>query len=423
MAKSIASPTISKATIEVVIHESAEGTSVFKKKVSMKISKPEIFKYGVFMYEVPKHIRESDFRYLQSKVPFLEGLYNDYLDLSDDSIINLSSDDRTKKLISETVGVAVGLRYTIKLLNTKAHKFKKIAPVSEGKYLDYSVVEGGKLYEIETKGTVSNSVTSMVADILAKKANAAHKAYLRFGTITKMKNDVAESRVSSCMIVDDPPEETNNEEEEPDVRDTILANYGLFLSYILDSKYYNRFIRPVLDKRRVAKQIEAGKFFGRYIFKGKEYLGECFDYRLIEGNIRTAAIGGSRQVEAVFKRMTQKIGRTKFFIGLDRRLVEAINKGDYGYLTGFEADMQLVEEDGSYEFLDTDGILVVKSRGGSNSQLEQIFPENIVESRVRLYVSYVNGEAHRCLAPCRSPQKEGDPCQKLTYRGHCYFHR
>jgi hypothetical protein len=415
---------ISKAKIEVDIHESASQTRLFKKQVEVTISKPEIFKYGVFMYEVPKHIRESDFRYLQSKVPYLEGLYTDYLAVSADSLINLSTDDRIKKLMSETIGVAVGLKYTMKLLGTKAHKFKKIPPVSEGKYLDYSIVEANRLYEIETKGTVSTSVNAMIDDILAKKANTTGRAYLRFGTITKIKNNAAENRVSSCLIVDEPPDDNANEEQDPDIRDTILANYGLFLSYILDSKYYNRFIRPVLDKRRVAKQIDTGKFYGTYVFKGKEYLGECFDYRLIENNIRAAAnAGGSREVGAVFKRITERVGRTKFFLGLDKRLVEAINKGDYGYLSRFETDSEIIEEDGSYEFLDTDGILVVKSRGGSNKQLDLLFPEKKVESRVRLYASYVQGEAHRCGAPCRSPQKEGEPCQKLTYRSHCYFHR
>jgi hypothetical protein len=416
-------PKTISATIEIAIHDSAKNTNIFKKAVDLKITKPEIFKYGIFMWEVPKHIKESDFAYLQSKIPHLEALLNDHIDITKDSIVNLSGDDRVKKMVSETVGIAIGLRYSIKLLNTKIHKFKKIPPATEGKYLDYSVVEAGKLYEIETKGTISPFPNSMITDILAKKANASTQAYLRYGTIAQLKSDAAENRISRCLIVDDPPEETNSDEQEPDVRDTILANYGVFLSYILDSKYYNRFIRPVLDKRRVSKQIETKKFYCSYQYNGKEFLGECFDYRLIERNIRLAASTGSKQVREVFKRVTDKIGRTKFFLGLEKRLVEAINKGDYHFINNYNNEIVVDEQDGSYEFLDADGILVVKSRGGANQQLERIFPEEEVESRVRLYANYVDREAHRCGAPCRSPQKVGDLCQKLTYRVHCYFHR
>lgn len=420
----IAVPTITKARISIQVHESAEKTELFKERVDLQISKPEIFKFAVMMGEVPKWVRESDYTYLQSKIPYYAGLYSDFIELQQHSIINLSEDDRWKKLISETIGVAVGLRYATKLLKTRLSKFKKIPPPAEGKYLDYSVIADGKQYDIETKGTVSDSLSAMTKDILDKKAASASTAYLRFGTIVQLKSSAEETRQSRCLIVDDPPDEDNTQNQEYDVRDTVLQNYGIFLSYILDSKYYNRFIRPVLDKRVNRRRIQENKFFGLYHFEGREYLGEYFDYRLIEGNVRAAATGGESQtVSTVFKKVTARIGRTKFFMGVEKRIILAINKEDYGFLNNYYTPEILNIDGPNYEFLDNDGILIVKAVDGSNGQIEQIFTEKVVEERIGLYTSYLAGIAHRCGAPCRSPQKRGEACAKLTYRAHCHWHR
>jgi len=66
-----------------------------------------------------------------------------------------------------------------------------------------------------------------------------------------------------------------------------LLNYAMFLSYILDSNYYNKFVKPLKNKRFRRVQINKEKFFTQYEFKGKIYLGECFDYRLIRDDLDT----------------------------------------------------------------------------------------------------------------------------------------
>lgn len=234
------------------------------------------------MLEVPPHIVDSNFDYLQSKIPALEQLYSDFIEFSDNNIQNISNDDRNKKLISEALGVGIGLKYTVDLLNTNPNKFKKIAPLVDGKYLDYSTIHDNKEYEIETKGTVNKYYTTFKKDILEKKEDSkVKKVHLRFGTIA-MFNNAGDTTNSKCVIVDDPPE--NIQIEDNDTFKTQLLTYATFLSYIIDSKYYNKYIKPLKSNKLNKIKINENKFFGKYIFSGKEYYGECFDYRLIKEN-------------------------------------------------------------------------------------------------------------------------------------------
>ena len=229
---------------KIFLDDTVKDVELFKSKKEFEICKQEIFKYGVMMEEVPTHIKEADFDYLQSKIPAYDLLHSDFINISPTRIENLSNDDRKKKMISEIIGVAFGIKYTTELLNTSPSKFKKIGVPINGKYLDYSIIEDDKEYELETKGTVSQYYSSFKKDILEKKAHQSLKdVYLRFGTIA-MINNCGDKKTTQCVVVDDPPNNDitssgNNSFE------TQLLNYGIFLSYILDSKYYNKYIKPL----------------------------------------------------------------------------------------------------------------------------------------------------------------------------------
>src|SRR5574337_759381 len=281
MNTSTASTTIipNDTDIEILLDETVKDNSFFQTLNSVSINKTELFKYAIMMWEVPPKVRESDFDYLQNLVPALEKMLSDFIEFSSNSISNLSTDDRVKKMVSEAVGVGLGLKYSTILLNTNPNKFKKIGAPSEGKYLDYSTIVDKKEYEIETKGTVSNYYTSMKKDILEKKTDSSAKpVHLRFGTITLIKNAHDKSK-SKFVVVDDPPTEVESPND--DTFATQLWNYAMLLSYILDPKYYNKFVKPLRQNKVERVRVNSNKFFGRYHFKGKEYYGECFDYRLI----------------------------------------------------------------------------------------------------------------------------------------------
>ncbi|OMP75283.1 hypothetical protein [[Flexibacter] sp. ATCC 35208] len=85
-----------KTSISVELHSTARRYPFDKKKFFVELDKPEFFKYAIYQMEVPGHIKESDFDYLQSKAPFLESLNNDYLELTQNTIINLCKDDTTQ---------------------------------------------------------------------------------------------------------------------------------------------------------------------------------------------------------------------------------------------------------------------------------------------------------------------------------------
>ena len=67
--------------------------------------------------------------------------------------------------------------------------------------------------------------------------------------------------------------------------------------------------------------------------------------------------------------------------------------------------------------------MIVKSKSGSDRQIEKIMTEEEVARRLGLYVNYLRGNPHKCGAPCTSRYLEGKPCEIRTYRGNCHFHR
>ena len=196
-------------------------------------------------------------------------------------------------------------------MKVNPNRFRKLPPANEGKYLDYSINVDNRVYEIETKGTVSNYYTSMKNDILNKKKNnAANKnVYLKFGTIAMILNSDANSnKTSRCVVVDDPPIDVYSFDNN-NFQIQILY-YSLLLSYIIDTKYYNRFIKAVFQNKINKAKIDSSKFFGKYIFYGKTYLGEYFDYRLNKDNNEKYFNQLSKKSE-VFKIITREIGKTK----------------------------------------------------------------------------------------------------------------
>jgi len=410
---------MSISKLKIHLDDTVKDSELFKSKMEFEICKPEIFKYGIMVEEVPAHVVDSNFDYLQSKIPAYELLHSDFINIHPDKVENLSTDDRKKKTISEIIGVAFGIKYTVELLDTNPNKFKKIGTPVNGKYLDYSLVLDDLEYELETKGTISKNYNRFKKDILEKKSDASLKdVFLRFGTIA-MINNPGEIKSSQCVVVDDPPNNENKAEED-DSYETQLRNYAMFLSYILDSKYYNKFIKPLNNKRFRRIKVNQEKFFTQYEFNGKIYLGECFDYRLIRDDLDPLA---QNNFKDLYTYKTRQYGKTKFFIGLDNDVIEAINNKNEDYLRSYKSEWVYKQNSQSYHFLDRDGILMVKSEDGADLQLEKIFTEDEVKYRLGASLNERIGYSHKCGAPCTSKEIEGKPCEIRTYRRFCHFHR
>jgi len=405
-------------TIKIELDDTVKDNVFFQKLESITINQTELFKYGINVIEVPDHIKDSDFDYLQSKVPHLESLYSDFMSFSSESITNLSLDDRTQKSISEISGIALGLKYSVELLQTNPNKFKKIGIPKNGKYLDYSIIIDDKKFEIETKGTTQKTYSKFKNDILSKKENQnSNPVHLRFGTIA-MINRKDRSVNSKCVIVDDPPENVLVKKDDTFI--TQLYNYGNLLSFIIDSKNYNKYI-ALLRKNKINKvKINQKKFYGQYQYLGKTYFGECFDYRLIRENLDNLVID---KTNINFDKYTKKCGNVKFFIGIEDVVITAINKKNHDFLKTYISQTYYSKDEMSTHFIDKDGIIVVKSIDGDDIQLEGLFPEEEVINRLKLFKSYINENPHKCGAPCKSRWIKGKPCEKMTYRKYCHFHR
>jgi hypothetical protein len=194
------------------------------------------------------------------------------------------------------------------------------------------------------------------------------------------------------------------------------------LSYILDSKFYNKYVRFLKQRKSGRIKINENKFFAVYSFNGRNYYGECFDYRLIRENILKEDFNDG-ELSNFFEMLTKKKGITKFFIGLDENIIKAINKKDIAFLNHYNSTNEYIDQFNLEKFLDKDGILIIKSKNGEDKQLERIFTEEEVKIRLGYHIGYIKKEPHQCGAPCRSRDIKGKPCEIMTFRSNCHFHR
>ena len=118
-----------------------------------------------------------------------------------------------------------------------------------------------------------------------------------------------------------------------------------------------------------------------------------------------------------------KLVKQKIFIGLEDNVIKKLNDKDSDFFNLYSCQERYINDTFVTKYLDSDGILIVKSQDGRDQQIEEIFTEKIVESRLGLFGNYFKRESHECGSPCTSRRKEGQPCKKKTFRDHCHFHR
>lgn len=275
--------------------------------------------------------------------------------------------------------------------------------------------------ELETKGTTSSNIKSFVKDILNKKSTET-EAHFRYGTIAVLSTP-EKSHGALLYVCDDPPDGFKNINQEDDTPWHYIAAFR----YILDNKYYNEFIRTVIQGNKPKKNFKKikEKFFGTYNFQNETYYGEFFDYRVNIENISAVVRENESTLDDVFDKLTKAQGRNKIFIGIHSDIVDLVLNGD-GLIEIFKLQLNKVKEttDSGIEIIrDSDSIIVVIASNKNDSQIENQFFERVVKNRIGQMVKLERYEPTMCSSPCRSREKKGKPCEIMTYRGACHFHR
>ncbi|MBN2838954.1 MAG: hypothetical protein JXM74_09400 [Fusobacteriaceae bacterium] len=402
--------------LTVELHETVKDNDFFKKVDKLQINYEILFKYGILNEDVPKKISENNFDYLQSKIPFLDGLYRDFIELKEKRIIN--SGGENAKRISEMIGVGIGLYYSKLLLDVNPNKFEKIpAPIS-GKYMDFKVKTRQRLYEIETKGRINNSAKNQaIKDVLAKKEDSSSKA-IKFGTIVIL-NKEDDNRDSSFTVCDD---WENSEIDDRSSLKDFFEYYKLYFSFIIDSYHYNRIYKKIDNNSLSKNMIDLKKIGYLYKFNNKQYYGRFFDKRLILEKMKEVYITGESRGH-LFKKLTEKFGKKKFFLGVNSSLISLINKLDITMMREFKDEYVINNTEKTSLILDEDGIIFVETNDDDDEQIKINFSEETVMNRIDLVSNYIARKKHVCGASCKSKGKEGDSCKIMTYREHCHFHR
>lgn len=397
----------------------------FRSLSNVSLDLMDVFKFGVLKQEVPPdRVEDTDYLYMQSKVPAYHSMFGDFIQFKDGSIVNRATDDRMMKDVSELVGIAVGVCTAITAFGVRQEDISRIPPPSgKVKYLDYRFPHGGQTIEMETKGTTSENVTRQVTDI-AKKKKAATKPAFRFGAVTVLRKS-SDSHRSKVHICDDPPEEAVS--AEPEAR--IPWHYMAVLAHVTDNRIYN-VIRKRWGKEGAAFEgppttnVEQA-FFGRYKIGSDVYFGEFFDYRLNRANVAEAISSDQEALELVFERLTRNHGRVKLFMGIHETVAHAVmSGGSLAEISRLDFPRQRQVRRGDItQFIDSDGIIIIVATDHRDEQVESQFDEDEVKRRLRMFMALERQDPPECGAPCRSRDIEGKPCEIKTYLGTCHFHR
>jgi hypothetical protein len=405
-----------KCVLTVELDKSVKNNKFFNKINEISLEKIDIFKYGILNEAVPPKIKEKEFEYLESKIPYLYGLYEDFIELTSDRIINLSEEENSKR-ISETIGVGVGLLYATTLLKVNPNVIKRIAPADTGKYLDFEITKSNKKYEIETKGTIYHSKkNALLKDIAEKKLNNNTKS-IKCGVIT-LANKANNSKKSKLVICDDWNEEREN--NTLSIKE-YYEYYELFLSFILDSTYYNRLYKKVNNNNLTGNMIKKNMIPSKYLFDCRNYLGQYFDRRLILDFIADL-YDENIKLKVLFGKMTKAIGKKKFFLGIDENIINSLNRMNAKKMTNYDVKRVIKTDENRKIIVDSDGVIFIAAND-KDQQFRANFPESEVMRRMGYILGSINNMPHECGAMCRSKEKEGEKCKKLTFREHCHFHR
>lgn len=410
--------------IKVRLHASVASLPPFNSLHEFMITKIELFKYGALNIIPPSHVTESDFDYLQGKVPGLHILYDDYLSMEPKRIVSYASGETATRL-HEVVGVGVAIAYSLHLLKINPNIIFKIPPAKGGaQFLDFRFTTEGKKYELECRGTIhSSNVSGMLSGILSKKAGKADVA-IRFGGVTLLRKleDVGDT---TLLIGDD--NQAVPSEDVPSMRH-YFEYYQSILSLILDPKYYNSYVKNVSRTKAPVRLFRAEKIKGTYMLNNRLFRGAFFDRRLVISKVEkllsnarnTSGLSG---LSELFQAVTSLEGKHKFFLGLEANLLDALSRKQLAKVAAYQGRAEILESAERQVFADRDGVLFVHDKLDKDPQISSGLPEEEVSRRLRLIYSYVKREPHRCGAPCRSLDRRGKPCEVMTYASNCHFHR
>ena len=128
-------------------------------------------------------------------------------------------------------------------------------------------------------------------------------------------------------------------------------------------------------------------------------------------------------ITSLFKKLTANYDRNKYFLGLDIEILKNINSRNIKFLDNYILE-DIYDTHENYSYIQmSDGVLFIISKNGALPEMEEKFSEAKVKRRLGQLYSFERGIPHKCGASCRSKDIEGKPCDILTYREHCHFHR
>jgi hypothetical protein len=286
--------------------------------------------------------------------------------------------------------------------------------------MDFKCINDEKEYEIETKGTtIAASEEGLKKEISAKKkANTGNATKIGLITIARKPDDKKPSKFVVC-------DDLNEKESKGNMIIMDYVEYYRFvLSLILDSTYYNRFMKKFVDRKIKRNLFNKKKIRGKYLIDQKEYVGEYFDKRLDIKKVREILKKEKNiTLDRLFQVLTKNEGIEKYFFGIDANLIDLLADPQLKQLRTYMGEWKIKETEDYSSIEDIDGIAFITSKNKKDKEIEKSFSEDDIKKRLKQLLDYCRNNPHECGALCKSREKKGKPCEIMTYREYCHFHR
>lgn len=183
----------------------------------VEVNKDELLIYSIFREQKNRPLWKK-FKDLKQKLPSRRDIFDDYFDLSSQTIHSKFGSNESDNVQTETAGVGTALSIISKLYDLTEADWEKI-PVGQEKDLDFEIEiasDGNKIIELEAKGTIvtdqniTPNISNFKKDIERKKTaqrtkqNNTHVLYGMISCFPYNWDHLTISKILDPLIVNTP---------------------------------------------------------------------------------------------------------------------------------------------------------------------------------------------------------------------------
>lgn len=169
---------------------------------SVSLDELKMFGYAAMSLQDATKPSVRSYQAVRVKAMSLLDLYGHVLEFSSTGI-TVNADAEITRVISEFVGIGVGLAVTCRIFGVNPNRFSRFIAVASQKRMDFEFLVGGSAFLVETRGTTRrHRRTSMIRAVGPKKDAPASAGFRAHAGVVTLYNQ--NERLDFATVVDPP---------------------------------------------------------------------------------------------------------------------------------------------------------------------------------------------------------------------------